>query len=62
MNEPVDFKDKIKNSYYLESKTEQRIVEIVLHRLKQGKRTRKSYLIDEAIELLHMMEFRKENK
>jgi hypothetical protein len=51
-----EFKDKLKSSYYLDIKTEERLVEIYLNRLKQNQRQRKSHLIDEAVALLHKKE------
>lgn len=55
----ADFKDKIKSSYYLDIKTEERIMEIYMKRLKEGNRPRKSQLVDEAIKLLYIKEFDK---
>lgn len=54
---PVEFKDKIKSSYYLDKKTEERIVEIYINRIKRGERPRKSSIVDEAIMLLYNTEF-----
>lgn len=56
IKEKVAFKNKIKSSYYLDKKTEERVVEIYLKRLNEGKRARKSTIIDDAIELLHKKE------
>lgn len=56
---PILFKDKIKSSYYLDKKTEERIVEIYINRMKRGERPRKSNIVDEAIELLYKTEFDK---
>ncbi|GEM_PF-4243778 len=53
----VEFKDKMKSSYYLDKMTEERIVEIYINRLKEGKRPRKSNIVDEAIKLLYDTEF-----
>ena len=53
----VEFKDKIKSSYYLDKKTEERIVEIYINRMKRGERPRKSSIVDEAIMLLYNTEF-----
>jgi hypothetical protein len=55
----VEFKDKIKSSYYLEKITEEHIVEIYIKRLKEGLRPRKSNIVDEAIKLLYNTEFGK---
>jgi hypothetical protein len=55
--EKIEFKDKIKSSYYLEKKTEERLVEIYIKRLNASQRQRKSHLIDEAVALLHKKEF-----
>lgn len=55
----VEFKDKIKNSYYLDRLTEERLVEIYVKRMKEGERPRKSRLIDEAVQLLHEKEIGK---
>ena len=55
----VEFKDKIKSSYYLELKSEERLVEIYINRMKHSERPRKSNLVDEAIKLLHEKEFGK---
>lgn len=53
----VPFIDKIKSSYYLDRKTEERIMEICINRMKKGERPRKSNIVDEAIALLHKKEF-----
>jgi hypothetical protein len=53
------FKDKIKSSYYLDKKTEEKIVEIYINRMKRGERPRKSSIVDEAISLLYKTEFGK---
>jgi hypothetical protein len=51
------FADKIKSSYYLDRKTEERILAIYIKRLhKNGKRPKKSTIVDEAIELLYQKE------
>lgn len=55
----VEFKDKIKSSYYLEKITEERIVEIYINRFKEGLRPRKSNIVDEAVKLLYNTEFDK---
>ena len=53
----VPFADKIKSSYYLDKKTEEKIVEIYINRMKKGERPRKSNIVDEAIALLYKNEF-----
>jgi hypothetical protein len=58
--EKVEFKDKIKSSYYLDKMTEERIVEIYIKRLKRGQRPRKSNIVDEAVKLLYEKEFGKD--
>ena len=55
----TEFKDKIKSSYYLSIETEMRITELYMNRLREGKRARKSQLVDEAIELLYETEMGK---
>ena len=55
----VEFKDKMKSSYYLERETERRLVEIYLYRMEEGQRLRKSNLVDEAVKLLYEKEFGK---
>lgn len=57
----VEFKDKIKSSYYLDKKTEERIMELYIHRIKNGQRPRKSQLIDEAVLCLYEREIRKKD-
>ena len=57
----IEFKDKIKSSYYLEKETEERLVEIYIKRMKKGNRLRKSNLVDEAIKLLYEKEFKSNN-
>lgn len=57
--EKILFKDKLKSSYYLEMKTEEKIVEIYVNRMKRGERPRKSSIVDEAIALLYKTEFAK---
>ncbi len=57
--ESINFKDKLKSSYYLEKKTEEKIVEIYINRMRQGTRPRKSSIVDEAIALLYTTEFNK---
>ncbi len=52
----VPFADKIKSSYYLDKKTEEKIVEIYIKRMKKGERPRKSTIVDEAIALLYEKE------
>jgi hypothetical protein len=52
----AQFKDKLKASYYIDPKTEERLLEISLKRAREGKRTRKSQIIDEAVELFHKQE------
>ncbi len=54
--EKAEFKDKFKVSYYIDPKTEERLIEISLKRTKAGKRTRKSQIVDEAVELLYKQE------
>lgn len=56
----IEFKDKIKSSYYLNRKTEEKIVEIYINRMKSGERPRKSSIVDEAITLLYKTEFKRE--
>lgn len=56
----IPFKDKLKSSYYLDRKTEEKIVEIYINRMKGGERPRKSSIVDEAIALLYKAEFGKE--
>lgn len=56
----IEFKDKLKSSYYLDRKTEEKIVEIYINRMKSGERPRKSTIVDEAIALLYKQEFKKE--
>ena len=56
------FKDKLKSSYYLDIKTEEKIVEIYINRMKRGERPRKSAIVDEAIALLYETEFAKKDK
>ena len=55
----IEFKDKIKSSYYLSIETEMRITELYMKRLREGERARKSQLVDEAIELLYETEMGK---
>lgn len=55
----IEFKDKLKSSYYLDRKTEEKIVEIYINRMKIGERPRKSSIVDEAIALLYKSEFNK---
>ncbi len=55
----TEFKDKIKSSYYLSIETEMRITELYMNRLREGKRARKSQLVDEAIKLLYDTELGK---
>lgn len=55
----TEFKDKIKSSYYLDIKTEERIITLYMKRLKEGQRARKSQLVDEAIKLLYDKEMGK---
>ena len=55
----IEFKDKLKSSYYLDRKTEEKIVEIYINRMKVGERPRKSSIVDEAIALLYRAEFGK---
>ena len=55
----IEFKDKLKSSYYLDRKTEEKIVEIYINRMKVGERPRKSSIVDEAIALLYKKEFGK---
>ena len=55
----AEFKDKIKSSYYLDIKTEERIMALYMKRLKEGQRARKSQLVDEAIKLLYDKEIGK---
>ena len=57
--EDVDFKDKIKSSYYVSKETEERLMEIYVKRMKEGERPRKSSLIEEAVLTLHQKEFQK---
>lgn len=54
--EKAKFKDKLKSSYYIDPKTEERLMEISLKRAMAGKRARKSQIIDEAVELLYRQE------
>ena len=60
--EKILFKDKIKCSYYLDKKTEEKIVEIYINRMRRGERPRKSTIIDEAVALLHKKESGNEEK
>jgi hypothetical protein len=55
----IQFKDKLKSSYYLDRNTEKKIVEIYINRMKIGERPRKSSIVDEAIALLYKSEFNK---
>ena len=55
----IEFKDKLKSSYYLDRNTEKKIVEIYINRMKIGERPRKSSIVDEAIALLYKSEFNK---
>lgn len=55
----VHFTDKIRSSYYLDPKTEERLVQVYIKRMKEGERSRKSGLIDEAVKLLYEHEFKK---
>ncbi len=55
----VNFKDKIKSSYYLDIKSEEMIMGLYLKRLHEGERPRKSQLVDEAIKLLYDTEMGK---
>lgn len=57
----IKFVDKIKSSYYLDKKTEEKIVEIYINRMKRGERPRKSNIVDEAIALLYKTEFDKKD-
>lgn len=57
--EKAKFKDKLKSSYYIDPKTEERLMQISLKRAKTGKRARKSQIIDEAVELLYKQESNK---
>ena len=59
--EPVEFKNKIKCSYYLAKETEERLMELYIHRIKNGSRPRKSQLIDEAVLCLYNQEVGKKN-
>lgn len=59
--EKIEFKDKIKSSYYLDKKSEEKIVEIYINRMKRGERPRKSGIVDEAIALLYKTEFEKKD-
>jgi len=56
--EKSEFKDKLKSSYYLNKKTEEKIMEIYINRLQHGERPRKSSIVDEAIALLYEKEFK----
>jgi len=56
MAKKSDSEGKIKVSFYLLPKTEERIIDICLKRLKKGARSRKSAIVDEAIELLYKKE------
>lgn len=51
--EKAHFKDKLKASYYIDPMTEERLLEISIRRAREGKRIRKSQIIDEAVKLLH---------
>ena len=55
----VEFKDKLKSSYYLDIETEERIATLYMKRLREGQRPRKSQLVDEAIKLLYETEMGK---
>lgn len=57
----IKFKDKIKSSYYVEKKTEERLMELCIHRIKEGQRVRKSQLIDEAVLCLYEKEIHKKD-
>jgi hypothetical protein len=59
--EKVEFKDKIKSSYYLDKKTEERLMELYIKRMKDGQRPRKSQLVDEAVLCLYEMEIGKKD-
>ncbi len=52
----TQFKDKFKASFYIDPKTEVRLIEISLKRTKEGNRARKSQLIAEAVALLYERE------
>ena len=56
LQEKVEFKNKIKSSYYLDKKTEERLMGLYIKRMNDGERPRKSQLIDEAVLCLYMKE------
>ncbi len=50
---------KTKISYFLDKKTEDQIAAIYIKRMQAGEKPKKSYIVEEAIALLHKKEFGK---
>jgi len=57
--EKVLFVDKIKCAYYLKKETEEKIMLLIIHYMKQGRRPSKSNIVDEAVEVLYGLEIGK---
>jgi len=52
------FTEKIKCAYYLKKETEEMIMLLLIHYMKQGRRLSKSIIVDEAIEAIYKETFR----